>query len=398
MSVTVIEITNPDLALSPVDLKSVSEWKPLPIKRTCDDNFCADSACPDCGNDAPFYYYVKPEDTIALQFQLADTINADPANPTYGWNSGEASWWLQMQVMSRDGTVLWEGDIRDIANFYYVGYHEDYGTYQNVFVSVGKLQTEIGSDIPCFYFRVKIRESLPDYYVADTMVTGAGEPAIAFPGDGYTVFNATDGLIYVYNDGAWSSTAPQEGDYLYVTDSGLWFLYTTGSWSSTTAPYDPEAETFSYCSTHLYKVSEVCRNTVELYALYQETDCAGFIYEPPQSYFIRSDDAGTPAPGFFTRFRIQAVLEPTALPVDREVTDNGRFVRSSSRTQYRFATGALTYAAARRVQAVFAARYFTLDFVEFQDVGELTKNNEEGEAWYIETELTRNECEVNESC
>lgn len=397
-TVSTVEITNPSLALSPVDLKSVTEYRTLPRVRNCEDQFCADAVCEGCANDPRFSYYVKPGDAVWLQFQLSDYLNPDPEAPIYGWNSGEAgTWWLQLQVMDLDGTVLWEGDIRDLATSFWVGYHEDYGSYQEVVMQVDTLLSELGSDVRCFYFRVKIREALPEYYTADTTWGVAGTPGISFPDEGYTVFNTADGIIYVYQGGAWKGLSADEGEYVYVADSGYWFVYESGVWNGAEPPYDHEAEDFSYCSTNVYTVSAACEGTVQLYASYQKVDCAGFIYEAPQGYFIRSADAPPLVP-HFTMFRIKGVLEPISLPLERELTENGRFIRASSSTKYRMATKGVPFNVAKRLQGVFAAQLFTVDQMQFTQVSAIERNNDTGNSWWVDVELDRIDCDSSASC
>lgn len=397
-TVTTVEIANPSLALSPVDLKSVSEYRDLPRIRNCEDQFCADAICPDCPNDPRFSYYVKPGDTVWLQFQLSDFLNPDPENPIYGWDSGEAgTWWLQLQVLSLSGDVLWEGDIRDIALSYWVGWHQDYGTYQEAVISVDRLLTQIGTDKRCFYFRVKIREALDEYYAADTSWNVSGNPGISFPDDGYMVFNTADGLIYVFQDGAWKGLSPEEGDYVYVADSGYWFTYSGGLWSGSEAPYDVEAENFSYCSTNPYTVSAECEGTVLFYATHPKEDCAGFIYEAPESSFVRSEEVGRMIL-HAAQFRVKGVLEPMSLPLERNTTENGRFIRSSSSTKYRLATSGVPFNVAKRLQAVFAASFFTVNGLEFNEVSVIERNNDQGTSWWVDVELDRIDCDSSASC
>lgn len=98
------------------------------------------------------------------------------------------------------------------------------------------------------------------------------------------------------------------------------------------------------------------------------------------------------------QFRVKGVLEPMSLPLERNTTENGRFIRSSSSTKYRLATSGVPFNVAKRLQAVFAASFFTVNGLEFNEVSVIERNNDQGTSWWVDVELDRIDCDSSASC
>lgn len=102
----------------------------------------------------------------------------------------------------------------------------------------------------------------------------------------------------------------------------------------------------------------------------------------------------TPVP-FYTfqhYFRIPGSVEVEELPLDQELTRNGRLIRTTSSTRARVRSHGTPIEVVRKIQAVAGASSWELNADPWDSIETLRKNNEEGLLWWIDTFVVREDC------
>lgn len=234
-TITHVVVENPNLEGFPFDLLSISEYKDLPRKYPClpDDgtngtdaqDFCQAG----CNNEPLFQYVVEPTDVIRLQFRFPDLVNSDPSDPDYGWYNGNPQYFIRLEVLGMDGTVLWNGPISAISQSYGV-FLSDAGPVQNVNISVTSLLNLLPPGTQCFFFRTLVVIAAIAYSTVNYMGTWDGDPPYTVEGTIVVNMHPDHFGIWELQGGEWVLIGvPQDGEVLYVADSGLFFEYTQAS-------------------------------------------------------------------------------------------------------------------------------------------------------------------------
>lgn len=122
-------------------------------------------------------------------------------------------------------------------------------------------------------------------------------------------------------------------------------------------------------------------------------DCMGYVHDLGPGTIL-----GTNAQPFQHDFKVQGSLEVEEFPIAREVTKNGRLKNVTLSTKARLRTWGLPQLVARRVQTVLGSADFELDGEKWEVVDGVKKNNEEGSHWYLDTLVSRDDCDTGATC
>lgn len=488
MPTTTVTITNPRLVAAAFNFRSITERRDLPQKREClptesngifsnDPNWpCQDG----CGNEQPFMYRVEPGDKLPLQFQAADLLSADPEHPTLGWRTASGDYFIELQAVAMDGTVLWEGDTNEVSDSFLVGYL-DGQSFQNVVVDIDRLLALMPEGTSCWFFRVKVFTAYRAFNSANSNAEPVGPVPIGYRyipvGQflGVQEWNGTSWFGYPVNDD------PEHPDnYWYAAEQHLWYHWNGSTWVESGVPPPPpvDDEAFDFLYTMGYRLRRCNEPVVRFRSVDSGTDCDGWIHQlgsanvgptisnawdygswdmamnfPP--YFVNgavvlnefdgnvyTRTAGawvqsTPADGSlwtvssfgntsFDYFQYQATGSPywitvnidqvpafnpfqhdfkvigsaevDGLPIEREVTRNGRLRHRTSERTVRVRTVGLPETVALRIQAVLAAKAFFIDEEPYTFSDGFRKNNEEGAHWHLDFSVGRTDCDTDTSC
>lgn len=97
-------------------------------------------------------------------------------------------------------------------------------------------------------------------------------------------------------------------------------------------------------------------------------------------------------------FKVLGSCEVDEMPVETEVTRNGRRLRVTPGTKAKVRTTGVPQSVARMVQNVLSAPTFWVDEQQYEAADGLRKNNNDGEMWWLDFTVTRDECTVEGSC
>jgi photosystem II stability/assembly factor-like uncharacterized protein len=252
MATTTITIPNEE---EQFDFNTFSRYADTPRKVPCLDDEsvggpCVSNPCGTCEDDMPFKYYLKPGDTIPLQYRFPDTVNEDPNNPTIGWRDTSDDWWLEVQILDLAGNVVYQGPTKNIATSAYVAASDQNGNFQVVILSADKIINLLGP-LPCFKVRVRVRMHAEAAY-STVNYGGFWDMLTTFPDHttiGTTVVNNGQGAV-----GYWRLTetgwvqygTPQNGDIIYMTGASAYFIYSAGGLVVYTAHGDDGEGDFSF--------------------------------------------------------------------------------------------------------------------------------------------------------
>lgn len=400
--VDIVTVPNGNTLIAPYDFRSVTEYKDLPMKRDCMDDGLLSSQdplfwCQDGCNEDAFRFIVEPGDIVPLQFQFVDLLNPDPNNPALGWRTASGDYWLGLEVVSFDGTVLWSGDTGDIAIAYHVGV-TDAGPYQNIHISIDRLlallETGGHGDVTCWYFRVRVNTLIPAYDVVDD----DQEPTEGVE-VGYAYIDFANDQVLEWDGTEWVVIGPGvDRGYYYVAATGYWYEWNGTNWVGLVeGPVnEPEDVEFEYVVTMAYRLRRCDERIVRFTSSDAGRDCLGLFHDigdpillGPLPYKI------TP---FYYDFKVKGSLEMDELPMQRTVTKNNRVVSTTPETRARMRCAGMPESVARMVQAVFSAPSFTVNEQPWDDFDSVRKNNDEGSHWWIDTVLSRKECEREVQC
>lgn len=210
-----------------------------------------------------------------------------------------------------------------------------------------------------------------------------------FPGDGLT-----NGTVYVTTDGGdtWQELPHQpDGGAEAVAGRLL-----PGEFTPVDRPgADPEGEAMVYIYTMSYRMRRCNESVVHVQSTDSGRDCLGYIHDTPTS----SQWVGAGQVRAFQHdFKLAGSIELEALPVTRELSENGRPIRTSTQAVGRLRLAPLPEGVARILQAVTAAPVFMLNGTEWSEIEEIRKNNETGTHWHINSTVRRDECETTAPC
>lgn len=97
-------------------------------------------------------------------------------------------------------------------------------------------------------------------------------------------------------------------------------------------------------------------------------------------------------------FRVLGSAEVDGMPLQREVTKNGRLVSRVSERNLRVRTAGIPAQVAERVRAVLAAKEFYIDEEAYTESDGFRKNNDEGLMWHLDFNVGREDCNADASC
>jgi hypothetical protein len=142
-------------------------------------------------NDKMYSNLVADGDTINLHFQFPDYVSADNENPTAGWKHDAVSWYISIEILNVDGTVI-ESDMNNFVGLYSAAWSERGFSFQNI---------QVNYTWPdCFYFRIKVKgedgSTLTTYYTEPFKLVDC-QNTILLSGD-YTRF---DNFNFFYGGG-----------------------------------------------------------------------------------------------------------------------------------------------------------------------------------------------------
>lgn len=111
------------------------------------------------------------------------------------------------------------------------------------------------------------------------------------------------------------------------------------------------------------------------------------------------DPTMTPAAeGYQHDFKVKGAIEVDALPIEITTTRNGRRTGSSLSSSARMRTNGLPERVARRIQVVMATDGYTINGTTWDTVDNIRRNNETGALWWLDSVLTRKDCEQKVPC
>lgn len=400
----VVDLPNERLDLTAYDFRSVTERKDFPRKYPClpDDEDAISSTDPNfpcqrgCGNERQFFYIVEAGDQIPLQFQVEDFFNTDPNNPAIGWRtSAPGAYWLGVALMNMDGEVMWEGTTIQVASSFHVGYGE-FGGYQNLTLNItGIINTLADTDFAgteCFYLRIQVFTSVGSFIT----VNADHEPEVAVsPGYTYIDF-AGSGLVLQWTGSEWVEVGPPHAFAVYyVQDSGAYYSHDVGGWLGLAEPPDPSelGETgFDYIYTMPFRIRHCNENIVEFASLQSGRDCIGYIHD------VAENAVGYNPTTFQHFFKVKGGVEGDSLPIGRELTENGRLLSATIDRTARLRTHGLPESVVRRVQVVVAEEVYAINGEAWDEVEALRKNNDGGLFWWLNSLLSKEDCERKARC
>lgn len=313
-TITVVPITNPRLVAAAHDFQSITEHKDLPRKVECLDDaetvlWSTDSNFPcqvGCGDEKPFAFLVEPGDTIPLQFQLPDYLNADPEDPELGWREAAGDYWLELEVLDTDGNVIWSGPTEFISQHFEVGW-SGIG-FQTVVVDVDMLLQQLPKGTTCWSFRVKVFFTLDlDYTAVDAETAPSGAVPV-----GYTYIDFGTNEVLQWDGVEWDVIGPNGvKDTYYVVETGHWYQWNGSVWVGLADPPEHTEPAFDFVYTMNYKLRHCDEPIIKVCCTLAGRDCLGFQHDPKPPEYLMDPvpgltfvdfwirDGATPIPGLF---------------------------------------------------------------------------------------------------
>lgn len=184
---------------------------------------------------------------------------------------------------------------------------------------------------------------------------------------GTIVLNQYDGLPYQLNEGNWEALDAPEAE-------SFWIMANTQGWVFSGA--DPVAIVTVLAGIILrFRSHPAYRRWTNIY-----------------------DHEAPSMSAFQWSFKVLGSVEKESLPVDRDLSDNGRLLASTSKTVARMRLRGMPETIAAIIQAVLATSGFTINGQTWSEVSTITKNNDRGSHWWINSQLTREDCTERTDC
>lgn len=231
MPITQVTLDNPNLVGFPADVQSTTEYKELPRKYAClpddggDGTDAQDFCQAGCLNEPFFQFIVEPGDTIPLQFRFMDLVNPDPNNPEFGWRENTDAYFLRLEALAMDGTVLWSGPSYQVAQSYSV-FMSDAGPVQNIVVNVDRLLNRLPPGTTCWFFRVVVIIAAANNTPVNDVGSWAGDPPYTEVGTIVVNTDPDNFGIYELTVNGWEFVGyPEDGQVFYNGNTGTWMVY-----------------------------------------------------------------------------------------------------------------------------------------------------------------------------
>jgi hypothetical protein len=97
----------------------------------------------------------------------------------------------------------------------------------------------------------------------------------------------------------------------------------------------------------------------------------------------------------YNRFRVEGSFVQNCETPVVETSDGGAILASYIEQTWLLRTGGLPEIVAKRIAGVIMSNDYTIDLEEMDVPGEICKNNDNGNLWYIASEFSRKTCESN---
>lgn len=208
---------------------------------------------------------------------------------------------------------------------------------------------------------------------------------------------AKAGTVYLSEDGGetWAAvgTQPSGGAEALdgMTKAGIW-----NTVDQSEVPVGEAQDQFQSCDSYPFRVADCNTPTVRFRSGYDGIDCSGYYHGTEADYLTEAFDQDVLP--FAHDFRVKGSAELDELQTTREVSENGRFLKSTSGDRVRVRTAGLPESVARRVQTVLASPGFTIDGKQYDEVDTLRKNNDDGGLWWLDFRVSVDGCSTEASC
>lgn len=157
--------------------------------------------------------------------------------------------------------------------------------------------------------------------------------------------------------------------------------------------------TTTYLYTEPYRL-EKCKDTLVIESKYRKFDCTNYYYGDIK---VNTAVGGTPYVGipfiYSNHIRIPAYVELKSFTEKKDFFGNLNFTKSSQLIEnYKFTTNRIPIKLATLLANIMAGEVVYIGNGEFYSDGEITKNNEVGNQWFMEADLKRINCNTTFTC
>lgn len=351
------------------------------------------SECPECPLDTAFKYPVDVTDTLYFQFHIADSRNADPQNPTFGWFDGlSPNYFVSAYLEFADGTTqLLSGgvDLEGSVLSSNVGWYN--GAYQNLVLSASvirewmidngkddcfRLMIQYCIQEPATFIRVQyIKASMPDpqFYEEGDLIVNSG-----------AIFELISGaFVFQYNLAV--------NDVVLLETTGQYYEWNGATLDKIARPVgDVNCENFCYSTWHKFIN---CQDTVLLNGVFGVEDCQG------NYYGVSSTDSANGILPYQDKYRLEASLEIVRIFEEKETNENDIVTSFTQKEEWLLRNiASLPIEVIRRLSNTLIATRLYIDSNEFKNPSDRAKLNDEGLYWFTSVSLERDLCEKTNDC
>lgn len=294
--------------------------------------------CNLCANDLEYYNPVKIDDTLSFQFQQLDDMNHIRWLPTftYGWDTPIRA----CNVFMKDcctGDILEVGGVPKSVVDYCTNYY------------VGEFCNPIQSN------------AAQTWYVPIQ--------AIEIP----------------------ITSAMMNDFHAQFPNSNCFYFQFEFYFGGTTTTFYTEP----------YRI-ENCKDTLIIESKYRKLDCNKYYYGDITNHtglpIAGTNWIGTPFQ-YSNAIRIPAYIELKSFTEKKDFFGNLNFTKSSQLIQnYKFTTNRIPIKLAILLANILAGEVVYIGNGEFYSEGEITKNNDSGNQWFMEADLKRTNCTTTFTC
>ena len=132
-----------------------------------------------------------------------------------------------------------------------------------------------------------------------------------------------------------------------------------------------------------------CQNTILVEGFYPNYDCNGNFYGTFTS--------GSATNSFKPQLRLMGSVEPNQYDIEETLTNRKRISARKIET-FQFRTKRVPYYVAQQLSNIFASKTVTVDGTEYLRAINITKNNDEGTMWIVNSTLLQECNEINFTC
>lgn len=132
-----------------------------------------------------------------------------------------------------------------------------------------------------------------------------------------------------------------------------------------------------------------CENTILVQGYYPNYDCNGNFYGTFTS--------GSTTNSFIPQIRLYGSVEPNQYDIEETVV-NGKRKAAKKMETFLFRTKRIPYYVAQQLSNIFASKTITVDGEEYLRAINISKNNDEGRMWIVNSTLIQECDEINFTC